>query len=242
MSPGHVGGGLVAGGGRAHGEALGVHGALAEQQLPVGRAGGHIEGGGDEKDLRAGEGHQVGQLGEAEVEADAQTHSAPGSVEHGDLRAGGEGGGFPEGLAAGYVDVEEVQLAVAGCAAAGGVEDIGGVIHLAVGQLRHRAAHQPQALFPGQGGEKLVRFAAGGFAVGAEAAVVVGAAEHLRQDGHIRRAGLLQQGGGAAEVLRLVGGDVHLNLSDLHSQNSLSTRSVTPSWMVTRRLTWPRWV
>lgn len=127
----------------------------------MGRAGGHVEGGGDEKNFRAGESHQVGQLGEAEVKADAQAHFAPGGVEHGDIRAGGQGGGLPEGLAAGYVNVKEVHFAVAGHAAAGGVENVGGVIHPAIGQLRHRAAHQPQVLFTGQGGETLVRFAAG---------------------------------------------------------------------------------
>lgn len=56
VSPRMVGGIHIPRGGTAHGEALLVHRPLTEEQLPMGGARGHIEGGGDDDHLRAAEG------------------------------------------------------------------------------------------------------------------------------------------------------------------------------------------
>ena len=130
--------------------------------------------------------------------------------------AHGEGVGLTEPLAAGHVDVEKVGLAVPGELAALPVEDEAGVVHPAVLQLRDGAAHHIDAGLGCGGGEHLPCRAAGLLAVGAEAAVLVGAAEHLRQDGHVRTAAR----NGAGEVVLPVGGDGELDEGELHGAAS----------------------
>ena len=59
VPPRMVGGRHIPRRGTADGEALFIHRPLTEEKLPMGRACGHIEGGGDDDHLRAAEGHQA---------------------------------------------------------------------------------------------------------------------------------------------------------------------------------------
>ena len=144
VSPGHIGGGLVPGGGGTHGEALVIYRTLTQEQFPVGGAGGHVEGRGSQQDTGTLQSHEAAQLLEPEVEADAQAYSAIGCVEEGDVVPRRQGGGLAEGLAALHVDVEQVHFPVAGHAGACGVENVGGVIDLVTVQLGEGTAYQPE--------------------------------------------------------------------------------------------------
>ena len=98
------------------------------------------------------------------------------------------------------------------------VEDEGGVVDLTVRQLRHGAAHQIDAQLLCQRRQRLLRLTTHRLTVAAKTPVVIGAAEHLRQDRHVD--GLLRrlayQLTGAADILALVVTHMHLDLRDLH--------------------------
>ena len=121
---------LVPGGADAHSEQLGVHGAAAQEQLPVSGTGGQAEGGGDDDRLGARLGHQQEQLGEADVKADADAQLAELGVEQGQLVAGGEGGGLLEVGAVVDGGIKEMNLAMACRLSALSVKDKAGVIEL----------------------------------------------------------------------------------------------------------------
>ena len=74
-----------------------------------------VEGAGIEEQEAAPAGGDGGELGEADVVADGEGDFAVGwQVDQGQFVAGGQDFGFAEGDFAGYVDVEEVDLAVRG--------------------------------------------------------------------------------------------------------------------------------
>ena len=78
----------------------------------MGWAGGHVEGSGNEDAPGPLQGHDPGQLGEAEVKADAQPHFAEFGVKKGDLISRREGVRLLEILPALHINVEQVDLAV----------------------------------------------------------------------------------------------------------------------------------
>ena len=108
----HIAAALVPGGGTAQGEALVVHRPLAEQQLPVGGAGGHVKGRRDDDSLTAPQAHTPGELFKAQVKADAQAHQAEFRVKGGDLVPGGQRVRLHKALASRHVDVEQMDLPV----------------------------------------------------------------------------------------------------------------------------------
>ena len=182
----------------------------------MGGAGGHVEGRRGEDPPGAPQGHQAAQLLKPHIEADAKAHGPPGGVEGGDLPARGQDLRLHEPLAALHVDVEQVDLPVPGDAGAVGSIDKGGVVYPVPLQLRQGPGDQIDAPLPGQLGHGPLGGPGKGLAVIPEACVVIGAAEHFRQHRQVDVPGGAHQFAGMADVLRLIGGNVHLDLCDFH--------------------------
>ncbi|CAN3994998.1 Magnesium transport protein CorA, partial [Dysosmobacter welbionis] len=228
VAVGHVGALFVPGGGDPHGEALVVHCPLAEEKFPVGGAGSHVEGRRHEDHLCPPQAHAPGQLLEPQVEADAQPHGAEGRLEGGDGISRGEGVRLPEPLSPLDVDIKQVGLPVLGQLAAVGAVDVAGVVDPALRQLRHSPAHEVEPQLRCQVGQGRLGLAALRFAVGAEAAVVVGAAEHLRQHGEVRSilGRLPDFAAGGLDIFHFVWKHRHLDQRNAHRRTS----SIIPSF------------
>ena len=151
----------------------------------MGGPGGHVEGGGDNDQLRTRQHHQLRELRKPEIKADAHPHHAPRRLKGGDAVSRRQGLGLHEPLAARHVNVKEVHLSMLGRQLSVRRKHIAGVVHSVLRQLRQGAAHQPDAPLTGQCAEGPIRRAALGLAIGTEAGVVIGAAEHLRQHCHV---------------------------------------------------------
>ncbi|OPZ23459.1 MAG: hypothetical protein BWZ02_03206 [Lentisphaerae bacterium ADurb.BinA184] len=180
-------GAVLGGGGDV---ALVFDGAGAQQRVPVGLAGGGGEGGGAEDDVAGGEG--AVQLGEAEVEADAQREAPAVEFEGYGRGAGGEEGALViHGVAA--VHPEEVDLVVAGQAPSVGGDGEGGVEELPALGERHAAGHQGGPAGSGQRRQPFgpvgLRPRGGAHGGGGSAAERV-----LGQEGDVGRAGEVVEG------------------------------------------------
>ena len=105
---------------------------------------GHVEGPGVEQQLASHvPGVDLGQVGEADVVADAQSDLSEGRLERGEVGTGRQRVRLPEGDLAGDVDVEEVDLAVHGDHVACRGPDRGRVVELVRGvALRNGSPHQ----------------------------------------------------------------------------------------------------
>lgn len=169
--------------GRADHVNLVVYGAGAQQQLPVRRAGDHVEGCGDHDDLRAPLHHFTKKRREPDVKADSHAERSPGGRHHRGAPAGAECSGFPEGEAARQIHVEEVDLPVAGQHLPLRVEDKGGVIQPFPFPLGNAAADDVDPFLPCCPTEHFHRRAARiAFGILWEEPCFVGADEHLRED------------------------------------------------------------
>ena len=91
-------------------------------------------------------------------------------------------------------------------------------------QLRQGPTHHVQLQLRRQGGEGGLGLSSRRLTVVPEAGVVIGTAEHLRQNGDIRLPGLgfPEAAAGGFDVFRFVRRDGHLNQRGAHGQPSLS--------------------
>ncbi len=114
-------------------EAARLDRAGADQGFPMRGAGDRREGGGGEDDLRARLGEYPVEVGKADVVADGETECRKGGAGDHGAGAGAVGGGFAIRLGGGDVDVEHVDLVVAGGDLAVGRDQVGAVGETAVG-------------------------------------------------------------------------------------------------------------
>src|SRR5690625_2919076 len=95
-------------------EAAGLDRARAQEDLPVRMAGEGGEGGRHGQKTRAFLGKRAVELWKTQVIADAQAQAAPGQLGCDQLLAWPENTRFPVALPVGNIDVEHVDLVIAG--------------------------------------------------------------------------------------------------------------------------------
>ena len=167
-------------------EALVVHRAHAQAQLPVRGTGGHIERAGNQDQLRARERHHAKPLGKADVKADRDAHLSKRRIEQREPLSRREDIRLPEALPARNVDIEQMHLAVLCDLLPLGREHIAGVIQPLPLTLRNRAADEKDAVRPCRLLQSAPRFAALRFCVVRKRRVIIGACPHLRQAHELR--------------------------------------------------------
>ena len=226
--------------------ALVLDGARAQQQLPVGAAGGVGEGRGHTQHVAGRQHQRAVQLGEAQVVADAQAHAQSAGLHRHRAVASLQRAAFVVALAA-VVEGEKMDLVVVP-----GFAAVGRVHHAAVehavgagGLHRQRAAHQPHAVLGRRGRQKALHrpggAVAGGLGQGQLVGVVVAHQAEVLRQGHQRGAGLCRlahQPGGGVEVAGHVGRGDHLHGGDLHGfivrrdalLDAWAMQSALPSW------------
>ena len=162
-------------------------------QLPVQGARRQVEGAGVQEEEAAPAGGDGGEFGEADIVADGEGDFAVGGqVDQGQFVAGGEDVGFAEGDFAGYVDVEEVDLAVRGEEVSLGREEQGRVVVFLGGLdvFGDAAAEQVAFALDGELGEGVEaggllpgrRGGLEGLGVGGEVLAAVGGVEAFGED------------------------------------------------------------
>ena len=111
----------------------------------------------DEQHLGAARHQGAIELGKAQVVADREADAPELGAGRDDLLAGRERVRLPEGRQAGELDVEQVDLAVAGDLLAGSVEQQARVVHIGAVGLEEASGQDPHVVAPRRVGETLGR-------------------------------------------------------------------------------------
>ena len=165
----------------ARDKALVIQRPRAKQQLPVRRAGRHIERRRHHDQLRALECQNAKELSKAHVKTDRHAEFAKRCVHECVLLSGRERVRLEKSLAARHVDVKQMHLTVLRPLRPLRVKHVAGVVDRVPVALRYGARDEPDIIFPRRITQQTPCLAALRFSVFRKRRVAVRTAPHLRQ-------------------------------------------------------------